>query len=437
MSNLQVQIKNLEIYTKLGAINILQMFEELNIYDSLFTPCMSGNILITDSIGLSSKLFFDGSEVLVIEMSKFDDYNSFKKSFRIYKQSGKAARNETSEKYVLHFISEEYLLSQQMRVRKAFTASYSDIALRVMRDHLGITNSMINYVESSVGIKDFLASNKTPFEILDICSKKAVNEKLSPTFLFFENVYGYNFATASSLISLPQKFDLNYDPKNIAITNQQSNGLMGIRSMEVLSNHDVNKNIQSGLYGGTFIGVDLRNRIINKKIVSFNEIMKNNEHAGKAPDVGQSVNKFGLKNTDMIDSRVVVYPISLYDTLSSYVNTNYPSVVNTEDDTYNFIFQREASIRNITQKRLKLVMPGNFSLTSGINVGVKLPLRSMRSLQDSKDDSLSGKYIIIAARHIIRIDRHETIMEVSTDSTDKKEFYNSGYSSLGALQEYE
>ena len=53
---------------------------------------MSGDIFITDALGLSSKLMFDGSESLLIDISKTEDSDvgRFKKAFRIYKQSDRS-----------------------------------------------------------------------------------------------------------------------------------------------------------------------------------------------------------------------------------------------------------------------------------------------------------------------------------------------------------
>ena len=72
----------------------------------------------------------------------------------------------------------------------------------------------------------------------------------------------------------------------------------------------------------------------------------------------------------------------------------------------------------MTARRLKLVMPGNFQLTSGFNVFFTAPSFARREVGEyNEDKSISGKYIIIATRHIITMDRHETVIEVSTDST--------------------
>jgi hypothetical protein len=70
-------------------------------------------------------------------------------------------------------------------------------------------------------------------------------------------------------------------------------------------------------------------------------------------------------------------------------------------------------------KKLKLVMPGNFQLTSGFNVSVSTP--SFGVDNDEEDPTLSGKYLITATRHIISFDKHETILEVAS-SSNKQEF---------------
>ena len=60
----------LSLATKAGIVDLTGMFEELNIFDSIFNPCMTGTILIRDAKGLSNKLSFDGSEILLIDMGK-------------------------------------------------------------------------------------------------------------------------------------------------------------------------------------------------------------------------------------------------------------------------------------------------------------------------------------------------------------------------------
>ena len=64
----QFTVNKIAINSKFGTFDVSAVFEELNIFDSVLMPCISGNILIKDSIGLSKKLLFDGSEFIDIDI---------------------------------------------------------------------------------------------------------------------------------------------------------------------------------------------------------------------------------------------------------------------------------------------------------------------------------------------------------------------------------
>ena len=48
----QFKIRTLSLITKVGVIDIAGIYQEINIYDSMFMPCVRGEILILDAIGL-------------------------------------------------------------------------------------------------------------------------------------------------------------------------------------------------------------------------------------------------------------------------------------------------------------------------------------------------------------------------------------------------
>jgi hypothetical protein len=100
--SLQFKVKKVSIVSKGGEVDVSAIYDEINIFDSLFMPMMSGNILVTDSVGLSKVLNFDGSEVILISIEKSSNFLSFEKSFRIYKQTDRRNVNQSTEKYILH-----------------------------------------------------------------------------------------------------------------------------------------------------------------------------------------------------------------------------------------------------------------------------------------------------------------------------------------------
>ena len=426
----QYVISKLEIISKLGPIDITDMFEELNIFDSIFNPAMTGTILINDAFGLSNRLSFDGSEILLIDMGKTSDAARINKSFRIYKQSSRKSLNLNSEAYILHFVSDEFILSQQIRISQAFKDTYANITKKILNNYLGVTDKEIALLEVSDGIRSVVIPNKTPFEAIDFCTKRAVNDKMSPTFLFFENKLGYNFVTTSTLLARPVIHNINFQPKNLS---DSSGELMGAMHYEVVTQFDMNKNIRAGVYAGTFTGFDINTRTVANKIVDFDSLYKKSNHANKTANIGSITNKQGFKNTEMFGSKKILYPITAFSSNSPYITENDPTLANLEDDTYNYLLQREAMMQNLMNMRMKIVMPGNFDLTSGLMANLKLPVRSEKAKgADNTDHSLDGKYLIVATRHIITYQKHETVMEVVTDSTNRGRIYQNTQEQVSA-----
>jgi len=430
----QYKIKDLSIVSKIGKIDITGLFEELDIFDCIFFPSITGKIVINDTLGLTSRLALDGSEVLVIHMGKTDEDAVFRKSFRIYKQSDRQSLNNNSERYILHFISDEYLLSQQNRISQSFVGTYTQMVMNILENYLGIKSKSLSVIEDSVGVRKMVVPMKTPFDAIDLCARRAININGSPTFLFFENKVGYNFVTTSSLIKQNAIHTINFEPKNIV---QNDTEMMGAMKYEVVSQFDVNKSITDGVYSGTFIGFDPTTRTIVKQYINYNELYASNGLANKVPNIGVTENRAGIKSTDMYNSKITVFPCSVFSSKSSYIKQNFPEMINYDDDTYNYVFQREASLRSLLTQRLKLAMPGNFDLTSGTTANIIIPNRSEQSpTEDAIDYSLSGKYLIIASRQIISYNKHITVVEVATDSTNRDNYYYSTNMQDGAIADY-
>ena len=94
-------------------------------------------------------------------------------------------------------------------------------------------------------------------------------------------------------------------------------------------------------------------------------------------------------------------------------------------------------MKQLMSKRLKFVMPGNFQLSSGYNVDVNVPELAIKEDGVASEDlSLNGKHLIVASRHIISFDKHETIIEVASTSTNKEQVFTSNPNQSGAVKNY-
>jgi hypothetical protein len=413
-------INELTIVTKQGNIDVSGIYEEINIYDSILTPCMSGSIVIRDAVGLSTNLLFDGSEFLLMNIGKEDEELSIKRAFRIYKQSDRKAENQSSEMYVLNFVSDEFIYSEQQKINQSYTDTYSNIAYKILTDYLDLAPKpgTIGLIEQSLGLRRVGVPNMTPFDALRWLAKKAVDVQSSPNFLFFQNSQGYNFATLSTLFSRPELFKVNFNPKNIAET--ESTEMLGARYVKVVSQYDSISSTRSGAYSGSFIGFDTLTRTIEHKNINVADIYQNMKHGNPNPNINLSVNKDNRLNSSMNQSRKSLYAFPGSRLQSSYIKSKNAPSLTFEDDSQNYVFQRRAIFENLMQKRVKLVLPGNFAVSSGLNLHLDMPMRSLHDENaDNTDEALNGKYLVIGCRHIIKYNRHETVVEVASDSTNK------------------
>lgn len=417
LKSTQFEIVELVLVTKGGKIDISNVCEEINIFDTMFLSVMSGSLVINDAIGLSSKLLFDGSEAVLIHIKK--DKNSdildFKKAFRIYKQSERLLVKPGLEQYILHFISDELIYSDQQRVNQSYEANYSKIVERILVDYLKVPeNNLGGTYEFSSGVQKLVIPNLRPLEAIEWCAKRALDANQSPNFMFFQNVAGFNFVTLSTLLTQPAILDVSYETKNIK-ENTAFDEIGGARYLEIVSLNDNIERVRSGVNSGKFIGFDPITRSISTKNISYGDHYLNMKHGNDTPNYTQIQNRDGSTNAQAFNSRKAVSIFNFNQQFSNYIKKKDPASLSKQDGIESWLFQRKAIIKNLMSKRIKLVMPGNFQLSSGFNVNVNAPIIGSTK---GEDKSINGKYVIIASRHIIGYEKHETIIEVASTSSD-------------------
>lgn len=435
------------------AIDIRGLFQELNIYDNLFFPCVTGTILIHDGIGLNRKIRFDGSEYIFIYISKDKDETGIdfeiKKTFLIHKVTDRTSIGMNSEAYTLHFISQEFLLSEQQKIRRSFEGLYSDTVRSILKNYLNVdpnvvvNNRISGVVENTKNGNKIIIPNLTPFKAIEFITSRSLNQHGVPDFVFWQDHYfGYNFTSLSTIFSRDADFEINFGVKNMTLNYATDDNsyyymsMLGANDYKIVTNFDLFKNIKNGYYAGKFFGFDPLTRKFAITEVSHDSVFKkvppgkkmpftetsgsnSGSHANPYPFNTKVFNKKNKPADQMFESKITVYPFEIERKNSSYVKEKERLSLNDIDETHDYILQRKSIFHNLMQKCLRITMPGNFRFLSGKNVILNVPhFYNERDVDGEDGDmSLSGKYIITAVRHIIRQDKHETMLEVATDSS--------------------
>lgn len=434
-------------------IDVRGLFQEINIFENIFFPCITGNILIHDAVGLNRKIRFDGSEYIFIHIQKdkgtSEGENPFeiKATFLIHKLTGKTNIGMNSEAYTLHFISQEYLLSEQQKIRKSFSGLYSDTVEKILTDYLRLKEptNQINILDKTKNGNKIIIPNLTPFGAIQFITNRSLNKFGVPDFVFWQNQReGYNFASLSSLFSKNSDFEVNFGAKNISLNYIKDSKdfnlyyhtvMLGANDFQIINGFDLIDNVKNGYYAGKFFGFDPLTRKFTIKEVSHDKIYGKippgkkmpfdesigdpGSHANPYPFNTKIYNKQGRLADEMFESKITVYPYEIDRKNSSYVKENDGASLNDIDETDSYVLQRKSILHNLYQRVVKIIMPGNFRFLCGKTVILNVPsFNNQRQVDNEEGDmSMSGKYIISAVRHIIRYDRHETVLEVMTDSS--------------------
>ena len=412
-------------------IDISSIFEEINLYDNMFTPCMSANIVIRDSVNLFERLTLDGDETVMVKLDKGKDMPdgwSYSKKFSIYTVSDRTNVNMTTQVYTIHLVNPDFLFSLQNKVTQRYQGPYSSAVYNILTNYLRVPAASPNFDagESGLGsiypttrIHDFIVPALSPFDAILQITKKSTYKNNLPDFVFYESPQvGYNFAPLSEMVKLDARYDINFKHKNVE--RQIGDELLGATNFKVLSSFNLFDTIRDGSYAGKFIGFDTLTR--TQSITKIQDVFTNSDGTG----ANQNSNLVPFKNKsdkepyEMYDSRVVSYPYALSRADLKYIKEKDPASVNKLDNTHEYVFQRKAILTNLMQKRMQVTLPGNFGLFTGDMVNLFVPRFGIKeenaSAKDSLDTTLTGKYIIIGVRHIVQYNKHETIIEVASDS---------------------
>lgn len=419
-----------EVKEKAAAYDLSNVYQELNLHDNMFSPCMSGSVLITDSLGILEELALDGDEVVAIYLDKGTDNSDdtilqYKKRFVIYKISNVQKINSTTKSYIIHFVSPEFWKSMRTKINQTYRGLYSEFVKEILTKKLEVIDSTpfdgksgIASILPSDGQQEIIIPNMTPFEAIDWMTHRAVpTQKKYPDYVFYETQFGYNFMSLSELYKTGVLFDINFSPKNI--TSSIDAEFLGVRDFKIKATFNGVKNTMAGVYGGKFIGFDPLTRRRVERVIKFSDLYNNLDHANKYPILPLNKNQQDILNSP--NSRVVTYPFMESRRQSPEINSKNPQSLNTLMNTHDFAFQRKSIIYNLFQRRMEFILPGNFALASGYMLKLNFPRfkYTTKETTGNLDENLTGKYIITGTRHIIKYGIHETMVEVATDSTDK------------------
>jgi len=412
-------------------INIDDYLVELNIYESIDSHTMSGEIVMSDKANLTKILPIVGDEYLMVKLKTpdFPDAYVISKTFRIYSITNRSIPvDQNTQQYILRFCSIESIVDTINPIYKTFSGKISDVAGEIFADYLQsprtfyLKDDKLNIGEeksSLIILND--TSNKVkfnspgwgPLKCLNWLTNKAIpKDNQACNFMFWESNKFFYFGSLEKIFlrnelgSVGTIGEYHYAPPGTFRTIDIHKKMFLIENLSIKKLNDSLQNSSLGYLSSTLYTLD----VINKKYEEFEY------------DHLESFNKYthvSGKNALPLFTSPLRNPLSFTSiyTKNPGLFDNAPDNVNEKMGT--IYGNRRSNMLDLNNFVLEITVPGRTDVEVGSLIDLIFPDISPKDESDttmSNDRLYSGKYLITAIRHKVTPVRHHMIMEIVKDS---------------------
>jgi len=355
----------------------------------------------------------------------------------IYKVKKQIKVNNSTQVYVLAFITNETLTNERMTISKSFDGSFSDLVENIFVSELKSTKN-IN-IEKTINNKRIIIPNSKPFDVIrDAMLQSISKDNESASFLFFETKSGYHFRSLESLFMKEPVSDYKFFQANLKHDLKDDTSKIGadysrIRDYKILGNSDLLLGTRGGFFGSNILVHDSYNKEIVKYTFNYFDNFRDIEHIGYYDDGNVNpifseiqVDDDGNRISDFPNSRTHLHSTAIKNTTlgtsaSHEVDGNYSFSGSKINEWY---LQRQSKFMGLSfGHSIELDIAGITGIEAGDTVHIELPITGIRNVRgDTIDTIRSGKFLIKELRHDFNIadKRHGIKMNIVKDSSSTR-----------------
>ena len=378
-------------------------------YEDLFAPFITGSLILKDSLDLVNLFPFIGEEYLELEISTPTlDKNNIKGKYYIYKMTNREMSGDKSVVYQLHFISVEAVVDLNKKTSRVFGDKISKMIEPFIKDKtFGLESDKKVIIEDTLNNTKYISNYWTPIENIMYLADTAINTNRSPSYVFFENRDGFYFISLERLYTNAVFQDFVYDkytrddrPGGGSVRNPEKD-FKRILEISIPTAFDYMDRIRSGMLSSRQVSYDVTKKTYSAKNYNMFQRFEQQKHLNKYP-INSDRSIFRAA------SRIINYP-------KNFGNFNgFGDVTNAKSNQ-----ERISLLKLAEANKINITVPGRCDYTVGQKI--KLDLKRIEPLSkkdgDTTDKMFSGNYIIAAINHYVDREKHECYMEIIKESS--------------------
>ena len=390
-------------------IDITSSITEMNVYENIDRPFITGDFSFADSNGIVKDNELNlGQEFLVIkvrtpELPKEIEnvVDSSEIAFRIV--SVKSDKIENQFRYVKYaFTTKEFVRDKQVRISKTYEDSYSEMVKDVLNNQTFLSTEKDIIVEPTRGTKKYTITDQHPIEFINTIRKKCQSEdRENVGFLFFERLDNqFHFRSFGSLIANAKAgedeiFTYTFQKAGNRSVQSPKEKLLNIIKLDPKVHHNQITNLNEGYYGSRLGSFDLYTKTYTETTYNHFDAYNTVPHLNYMEEGAENDKLPHAKTPDRLGNRLSDYP--------DYVQINTVHTTadeNTLTNPENTILQQRSQDMNWRQNRIQLEVYGCAGIHAGDVIRVNLPSITQKdTLEPEIEPSYSGTYIIEAIQH--------------------------------------
>lgn len=408
-----VSIEKVTLITPNGVYqNVRNQVIQVRIFEDIFSPFITGAIVLKDSFDFENLLPLIGEEYLELKITTPTVSGGIEGLFHIYKMNDKTNIGDRSIGYELNFISVESIIDTNKKISKVYAGKISDIVGTFVLDKVdGLESKKKFVVENTRNTIKYVSPYWSPVKNLTFLADNSISETQSPSFLFFENRQGFNFRSLEKLYKgqvyhefVMDKYSRDSFPLGGNILNIMED-YKRIGEIEFTTSYDYMDRLRAGMYSSKLISYDSTKKTYTVKNFDIKNRFSRQNHLNDNP-------LFSQKAISRSNALHILFPRA-FETFTSFGDTTNARIL---QERLSFLKMAEAQKINIS-------VPGRCDYTVGqvadVTLYKKQPMKKRDRNEDLIDTVNSGKYLVSAINHQISTDGHTCYIELIKDSMKK------------------